>query len=60
MWPGRDISKFGGKCPLPILRRFFGAVKITFLKKIGKINQYSYFGTIYSKKRRNQDLSRQV
>jgi hypothetical protein len=28
------ISKFGGKCPLPILGRFFGAFKITFLKKI--------------------------
>jgi hypothetical protein len=46
------ISKFGGKCPLPILARFFGAVKITFLKKIGKIHQYSYFGTIYSLKKR--------
>jgi hypothetical protein len=48
------ISKFGGKCPLPILRRFFGAVKITFFKKIGKIHLlvYSYFGTIYSKKKR--------
>jgi hypothetical protein len=54
------ISKFGGKCPLPILGRFFGAVKITFLKKIGKIHQYSYFGTIYSKKRGNQDLSREL
>jgi hypothetical protein len=37
---------------LPILGRFFGAVKITFLKKIGKIHQHSYFGTIYSKKKR--------
>jgi hypothetical protein len=46
------ISKFGGKCPLPILGRFFGAVKITFLKKIGKIHQYSYYATIYSKKKR--------
>jgi hypothetical protein len=45
------ISKFGSKCPLPILGRFFGAVKIAFLKKIGKIHQYSYFGTIYSKKK---------
>jgi hypothetical protein len=33
------ISKFGGKCPLPILGIFFGAAKITFFKKIGKIHQ---------------------
>jgi hypothetical protein len=45
------ISKFGGKCPLPILGRFFWAVKITFFKKLEKyIN--TYFGTIYSKKKR--------
>jgi hypothetical protein len=54
------ISKFGGNCPLPILWRFFGAVKITFFKKIGKIHQYSYFGTIYFEKRGNQDLSREL
>jgi hypothetical protein len=48
------ISKFGGKCPLPILGRFYGAVKI--FKKIGKIHQYSYFGTIYSKKRKPRSI----
>jgi hypothetical protein len=46
------ISKFGCKYPLPILGRFFGVVKITFFPKIGKIHQYSYFGTIYSKKKK--------
>jgi hypothetical protein len=30
----------------------FLAVKITFFKKIGKIHQYSYFGTLYYKKKR--------
>jgi hypothetical protein len=45
------ISKFEGKCSLPILGIFFGAVKITFFQKIGKIHQYSYFGSIYSKKK---------
>jgi hypothetical protein len=54
------ISKFGGECPLPILGRFFGAVKMTFFQKIGKIHQYSYIGTIYSKNIENQDPSRQV
>jgi hypothetical protein len=46
------ISKFGGKCALPSLGKFFGAVKMHTFKKIGKIHQYSYFGTIYSKKKR--------
>jgi hypothetical protein len=47
------IPKFGGKCPLPILS---GRSKSPFPKKIGKIHQYSYFGTIYSKKRKPRSI----
>jgi hypothetical protein len=55
------ISKFGGKCPLPNLGIFRGGQNITFFKKIGKIHQYSYFGTIYSlKKEETKILSREL
>jgi hypothetical protein len=45
-----------GKCPFANSGVILGA-QTFFFKKIGKIHQYSYFGSIYLKQSVNQDLS---